>query len=264
MADARPIRMRGPVRWETCRTQSGIARQIVRLRPADDRVYRELVARVAREVERRLSPAVVANRSGLSAPIPAGTLAGTPAGTLAGAPGGPPMLAPWRPARGRWRRSIRRALADGASWRAVVATDVRDCYGSIRPELVGQALVATGAREGDRATVVAFLRALESAGVRGLPVGPDPSAVLANAALAMLDDAVTQAGCGFLRWVDDIVVFASDTTRARAALDELRWAADRAGLELHDGKTRTFTDLAHAREALVHGSPSRAGPSRMA
>lgn len=87
--------------------------------------------------------------------------------------------------------------------------------------------------------------------------------MLANAVLAELDDAVALTGCRFLRWVDDVVVFAADGPMVRAAFDGLRRAADRVGLELNDGKTRMFTDLHEARTALVRSTPSRAGPSCM-
>jgi len=102
---------------------------------------------------------------------------------------------------------------------------------------------------------VAWLEAFAEDGVRGLPVGPAASAVLGNAVLAGLDDAFERRGMPHLRWVDDLLGFASSRREARLALDGLRSAGAGIGLELHVEKTRIVEDPAEAR-VLVGGSNS--------
>jgi histidine ammonia-lyase len=90
-------------------------------------------------------------------------------------------------------------------------------------------------------------------GVRGLPVGPDASAVLANVVLAPVDRTLADEGIEHLRWVDDIVVTAADP---RAALSAIRRALERIGLRLNERKTRIVDP------ASLRGRPSVSGCRR--
>jgi hypothetical protein len=137
---------------------------------------------------------------------------------------------PWRPARAAWRALLRRAIGAAPRGTAFLTTDVRECYASIAPRTI-ERLIGP-----DAAGAVAILHRLADHGVRGLAVGPAPSAVLANAALAPLDAALRASGVRHVRWVDDLVAWGprSDLERALAAL---RVVASALGLDLHDGKT---------------------------
>jgi hypothetical protein len=127
------------------------------------------------------------------------------------------------------------AVAAASRGTTFAVADVRACYPSIRPatllRVVGPA--AAGA--------AGLLRRFDDAGVRGLPIGPDPSAILANATLRPIDDALRRAGVRHLRWVDDVVLWGerADVVRALVAL---RGAAASLGLEVHDPKTRLLDD----------------------
>jgi hypothetical protein len=119
----------------------------------------------------------------------------------------------------------------------IVRSDVRDCYASIGPGAVAGSL---GAARADRAAVDALLRLLDALrrhGVPGLPVGPAPSAVIANAVLADGDRAIASAGVAHARWVDDVLLFAGSAGEARRAFDAWRRALDAAGLEVSLAKT---------------------------
>ena len=73
----------------------------------------------------------------------------------------------------------------------------------------------------------------------GLPVGPEPSAVVANAVLTPVDRALSDAGIRHLRWVDDLVLAAEDPG---AALEVLRGSLATVGLRLNERKTRVVLD----------------------
>jgi hypothetical protein len=178
------------------------------LEPGDDAAYLELVARVAPALERRLGPAVVANRVAAS----------------------PLVLEDWRAAHARWRRAVRpgeRGLR--------VHADVAECYDSIRPEVVAASLRAVGA---DPLELVRLLHELADHGVPALPVGPEPSAVLANAVLARVDLAVAAAGVPHVRWVDDIVAFAPGRRSAVRVTGAVRRQLEAMGLRPNEAKTR--------------------------
>jgi hypothetical protein len=118
--------------------------------------------------------------------------------------------------------------------------DVRDCYGSISPETIASLLGP------DASHAVALLRHVHERGVRGLPIGPEPSAVLANAVLGEMDRAIRRTGIRHVRWVDDVVLWGArpDVRRALCALDDV---TGRMGLSLHEGKTRRAVDIDEAR-----------------
>ena len=214
----------GP-RFEPIPKPSGGLRWITRLDPAGDAVYRETVRPLAGRIERALGPEVLAIRT---RPAPGGW-----------------RLVSWGSARAAWRTTLRGALREATRETAFAVADVHDCYGSISPEAIGALLGPEAAH------AVEFLRRLqERHGVRGLPIGPDPSAVLANAVLSEMDRAVRSTGARFVRWVDDVVLWGSraDVYQALRALDD---AATRMGLALHRGKTRLLADRDEARAVAL-------------
>jgi len=196
--------------------------------------YTTAVAAVARTIEASLVDAVVANR-------------------VAAVRGPTLRLEPWRSARARFLlEARRRASACGA----LLLADVRDCYPSIRPPAVEERLRAMGCPDAAVHHLVDLLAGFETEGVPGLPVGPEPSAVLANAVLAAGDDAVARCGAAHLRWVDDFVVFADDPLHARRALTCLRAALAEVGLSLSGRKTRILEDPAAIRKTVASGAVS--------
>ena len=196
---------------------AGTERRFVLLDVRTRARYVQLVARSAAAIEELLSPAVMANR-------------------VASWRVHPPDLAlrPWR----LERRLFAARLAGFSVRRGAVAFgDVHRCYASMSPAIVGDALRRAGiptARE-----VEGFLSGLEGLGVEGLPVGPDASAVLANAVLAQVDRTLRDAGVEHLRWVDDVVLSGQD---AAAALSVFRTALASIGLRANETKTRIVAD----------------------
>jgi len=216
----------GPIRWERRPKPGGAERRIARLDPIDDETYRRLVARLVPRLERSLGPGAIANRA-----------------TVDG------QLRPWPPARRVWRRALRAALSERRV--VIVAADVRECYASIREP----GLAAAGV--GDELT--AFLRGLRERGVEGLPIGPDPSAILANGVLAVADREAAAAGCRPIRWVDDVVFAAAGRRSAQLAFDAWRRSLEELGLEANEDKTRWAVGRIDALDVLGGIKPSHPG-----
>jgi len=206
----------GPIRWERCRKPGGDDRWLVRFDQRDQRTYRDLVLPLVPRIERSVGPLAFAART-----------------TSDG------RIRPWPGARSAWRRAVLRSIAR-APGLVVIVSDVRDCY----PSVGERALEAVACSDELRT----FLRGMADAGVRGIPVGPEPSAILANGVLAYADRAAGAAGCRPIRWVDDVVMVAAGRRPVIRAFDAWRRALGELGLEAHDGKTRMFAD---AGEALV-------------
>ena len=202
--------------------KSGGIRWLAELDPCTARAYGRLVADLAPRIERALAPSVLANRVAFADPAR-----------------GIVRLEPWRSARRRFRRALGQGVSGAVS---VVLADVRDCYGSIGSQVCELALRRVGASRDQVAQLAWLLEELRAAGVPGLPVGPSPSAVLANAVLSGADRSLATAGFEHLRWVDDFIVFATHSGEGERALAVLRFALADVGLELAETKTRLLTD----------------------
>lgn len=241
MRRARTLRPIEPVgrehiRFDTIDKRDGGRRVIVHLGERDRLRYAAAVAAVTPVIEGSLSDGVVANR----ARVMQGRL----------------ELEPWTLASRRYRGALR-AASRGPS-RAAFVGDVRDCYGSISPATVSSALHVMGARRDRVEDLAGILASFEARGVRGLPVGPDPSAVLANAVLAPVDTAVREvAGFAAMRWVDDVVVFTRDVARARRAASAFHRAVRAVGLEANDSKCRVIDEPDAVIGAGWAASPAR-------
>jgi hypothetical protein len=192
--------------------------------------YRRLVRRYARLIEASLDPGVIANRI-------------DPRGTLS-----------LRASRRVWRRRLARATRPGARV-AVMSSDVYRCYPSVRPAAVGLALAECGV---DTAAdeLLHLLAKIARAGTPGLPVGPEPSAVLANAVLATADRAATRAGAQLYRWVDDVVLVGPDRTTVARAFDAWANGLRVVGLRPNESKTCLWASGEEAAAVLGVARPS--------
>jgi len=233
-----PLRL-GPIDRTRSAKPGGGTRRLIRLSAGDDRAFAGAVGRLAPWIERARGPNTFAH--GIER-IERGAI----------------ELTPWVAARDRWRRAVDEHRRYAGS---VAVTDVRDCYASIGPVAVTTRLAALGAPRDAIDTVGAWLHAMQDDGVRGLPVGPCASAVLAEAVLTAGDLALDALGVRYARWVDDVAIFCGDRRSAAAALDALArtWAS--LGLESHEGKT-AILDPGSAAIRSSATSPSGAQPLR--
>jgi Reverse transcriptase (RNA-dependent DNA polymerase) len=119
----------------------------------------------------------------------------------------------------------------------VVTCDLANCYGSIGPERVEQALQDCGVAQWQTnyiCELLCFWRQTKSA---GLPVGSNGSSILAEAVLSRVDYDLIRDKVDFVRYVDDFRLFAADEASARLALEAVRGAASSQGVSLNDAKT---------------------------
>ncbi len=140
---------------------------------------------------------------------------------------------PWQQARLAWRQAV---AAEMSTASLVIVSDVATCYPSI-----GETAIRMAARRAGGAPepLLAQLARLAASGVRGLPVGPDPSAWMAEAVLAIADERARLAGAVPIRWVDD-VVFAGDRDPVQRAAQAWISALRELGLRENETKRRTL------------------------
>ena len=169
-----------------------------------------------------------------------------------GAPTGPGRS--WRPAWLEWRRTV---ATESSGAGLVIVSDVAACYPSIRPAAIRMAARRAG---GEPEPLIAQLARFRDAGVRGIPIGPAPSAWVGEAILSIADDRAHRAGIPPVRWVDD-VVFAGDRDAVRRASVAWTRALCELGLRENETKRRTFAPGTLERVAAI-GAPSLAGDIR--
>lgn len=117
---------------------------------------------------------------------------------------------------------------------------------------------------GDEAErLLEVLRPLWEEGVTGLPIGPEPSAIIANAVLGPVDEAIRGSGCQPLRWVDDWVLPVASGGQAGRLLVTIERALDDLGLQLNPAKTRVLAAGATWGSSDLPGSGSRVSARAM-
>jgi hypothetical protein len=181
--------------------------------------WRQLGRRVADVVEPILGRRVLAGRSMRSA--------------------GQWRAQPLGPALDRARRGAEQLVA-GSS--VVVRTDVRDFYPSIDPSSLYRCLRRVGLPAEDASTASAMLEGWGNSGYPGLPVGPPASAVLSNAVLVPVDEALGDGP--WLRWCDDLLIGARTMADAGRVLERLDVELAVLGLERSGPKTHVLEGTA--------------------
>lgn len=151
---------------------------------------------------------------------------------------------------------VDRAVKHGYGW--VVDADIQSFFDTVDHEKLLNAVneeVADG-------SVLKLIRRILQAGVSlptvseveptelGTPQGGPLSPLLANIYLHRLDEELTAAGYGLVRYADDFVIFARSESEAAAALEKAREVLEgQLGLRLHPEKTRVVS-VAHGFEFL--------------
>lgn len=203
---------------EPIRKANGGVRLIAHLSSEDLRAYHASVAPLVSGIERSLGARSLANRA---------------RGRGAGPPG--VALEPWRAPRLRFHR-MAAALATRSS--AAAIADVRECYASIRDDVLERRLRGLGASARELRPLRRLLDRVHEHGIRGLPIGPPPSAALADAVLGRVDRVLEEARVRHLRWVDDVWMFATDERSAASAMRVLEEALAEVALTPAPEKTR--------------------------
>jgi Reverse transcriptase (RNA-dependent DNA polymerase) len=200
-------------RWQP---KPGGFRRMAVLSDRDAARWAALAGRAGVALEARLDPRVLANRVETS-------------------------RSGWRvePVGSALHRARPTAPAMASRHRSLLRTDVRSFYPTVDPSVLYRALVAAGVAGRVATAAAAMVEGWGSEGHGGLPIGPPGSAVMANAVLRPVDDAVAMVP--YLRWVDDYLIAASDPAEAARLVEQVDQALDRLGLVRSEPKTALVT-----------------------
>jgi hypothetical protein len=103
----------------------------------------------------------------------------------------------------------------------ILSTDISDFYNQLSHHRINNVLQSAGIEEARSKSIESFLSRINARQSRGLPVGPLPAAVLAEAALDDVDKFLLARGLVFTRFVDDYRIFCVDPAQAKKAAHDL-------------------------------------------
>jgi hypothetical protein len=153
--------------------------------------------------------------------------------------------------------AVSRELAESKKYPYVLTADISDFYNQVGHHRIRNALEHAGIAPTRAKNLENYLMNLTRGQSRGIPVGPSPSIVLAEACLADVDDFLLLKGYTHTRYVDDFRIFCRtkrDALQALHDLSEYLYTSHR--LSLQSEKTRVKHIERFMREELV--DPQRA------
>lgn len=156
----------------------------------------------------------------------------------------------------RFRQELRRQVASG-KYGAMVRTDLAAFFEMVPHGALEERLTSLGVRPAVASELRTALKRLMGR-ASGLPQGPDPSGVLASVYLYPMDQAIISEGFGYVRYVDDIVIFARSEPLAKRGLRRLEDEARRLGLIVQSAKTQLVVGSSEM-AAAVDGDDEIAG-----
>jgi len=120
--------------------------------------------------------------------------------------------------------------------------DVASYFPTFSVELAADLLGRLGVTKSARDPLIARLQMLQNvAGIRGIPTGPEASAILGNLGLLLVDEALRKAEFGFTRYVDDFQGLLEKGQSPTEMLAVVVEALRSGGQALNDQKTELAT-----------------------
>jgi hypothetical protein len=199
--------------------QSGLQRVYTLLRVEDHIVYQALANVVADRLHKRNKNLYLRHVFG----------------HIYAGPGNQYFYRDWRRSYNSYAGAMRRAFQDGYHYTA--SFDLTACYDSIDHSVLRYFLGALGVSAEVSTLLCAMLHKWTDSGLKkpihhghGIPQGPVPSGLLAEVVLSHFDSTAQNGGLRYLRYVDDIRLFARDEWTLRRELIALDIKSKEVGL----------------------------------
>ncbi|ASV96717.1 RNA-directed DNA polymerase [Paraburkholderia aromaticivorans] len=106
-------------------------------------------------------------------------------------------------------------------FRYVLSTDISDFYNQIYLHRVGNAIESATGDKNAGLQIEQFITRLNNKASQGIPIGPAPSVVLAEAVMIDVDQHIQNMGLDHVRYVDDIRIFANSREELDRCLEDL-------------------------------------------
>lgn len=143
-------------------------------------------------------------------------------------------------------------LARGSSTNHVLIADISDFYNQIYLHRVQSALESSGVEIERSHHIEEFLKNFTAKQSQGIPVGPSPSILLAEACLSDVDNFLLRKGYAHTRYVDDFRIFTPNLLTAIQALCDLtEYLYSSHRLSIQGAKTDIFSTEKFIKEELL-------------
>ncbi len=140
-----------------------------------------------------------------------------------------------------WNNFWTTAATRAAKCSHILYCDIADFYNQIYHHTVENQLIAAGLPNQAVKWIVGLLESTTAGVSRGVPVGPHPIHLIAEAALTPVDNSLVSAGIRFIRYADDIIVFCKSGREAKTALSTIATVLDKQQrLTLQRHKTKFY------------------------
>ena len=106
-----------------------------------------------------------------------------------------------------WNKFWNQALQLSTSHSHILYCDIADFYNQVYHHTVENQLIASGIPNQAIKWIISLLESTTAGVSRGVPIGPHPSHLIAEATLIPIDNSLQQTGLKFLRYADDIIFF---------------------------------------------------------
>lgn len=143
----------------------------------------------------------------------------------------------------------------------ILYCDIADFYNQVYHHTVENQLISAGLPNQAIKWIIGLLESTTAGVSRGMPVGPHPIHLLAEATLIPVDNSLVAAGLRFIRYADDIVVFCKSERESRTALASIATVLDkqqRLTLQRHKTKIYSPTDFRGICTQMIEDRPINA------
>lgn len=135
-----------------------------------------------------------------------------------------------------FRKAVGRRLARNRGG-AFATADIANFFGSVSPTRLSAQLNNLDVDRWVTDALVTMLNHWEQCGVTGLPIGSNASRILGETLLIPVDNALSDNGIDYVRFMDDFRIFAPDMPTANTWLESLSTCLAESGFSLQDCKT---------------------------
>lgn len=136
-----------------------------------------------------------------------------------------------------WQTAYRKSLPN----KTVLYCDIADFYNQLYHHTIENQLIQSGFPNQETKWIIRLLESTTAGISRGIPVGPHPAHLLAEASMIPIDNSLRAQGVDFIRYVDDIIVFCENKNNAKLILSTIATTLDKQQrLMLQRHKTKIY------------------------
>ncbi len=157
-----------------------------------------------------------------------------------------------------WNRFWIKAQEKSSKSEFVLYCDVADYYNQIYHHTLENQLRESGFPNQETNWILDLIKSTTANVSRGVPVGPHPIHLLAEAAMIPIDNSIRTQGFEFLRYVDDILIFCKskeDANRALARLAVILDKQQRLMLQRHKTKIYNHAEFSRICSSMIEDRP---------